>query len=818
MNNDTKTQVEQIEDFAYNFHKTEIGNCKIIREIDRGGMGIVFEAFQKDLQRKVAIKVLPLNFCHSSNTTKRFKKEASILANINHSGVATVFDFGKDENCYYLILEFIEGNTLEKIIESDSLNLNQLIKKVKQTALIIDDLHKQNIIHRDIKPSNIMIKDNGDVILLDFGISKCLNDATLNNLTNQPIGTPAYMPPEFLQSKGLKSTAKSDIYSLGVMLYEIATKTLPFFSEGISFNLVNDIQKSKFTLPRKKNPEISRELEAIILKCMSLNPERRYHNAKDVAYDLEAYINNKSLSISCTSVYLRNLFFKKIIFIKIIFLIILLISILFLFIQTGVNKDSFSINKLEWKQQRFLQDNLVAYKNIESRLLIKKPDNFFKVDTKTDSINWIADTSGFLIINKSIKRDIRISFNSTFPEQDNFYGVYCTVKEGLSGYILKIKKNSIQLCLNHHENIIKEYQVKDRKKINVFVFQKMGSSITVHLNGIEIIRFIDYNPLYEAKYTYAGLFFNYKITSILDLKVYEPKQPLLISPLILGQKFHELNQYKNAIREYKSIIKNYPDDEISNIARFKLGIIYQQTKQTKQAINIFDSFIKQKQNKDIIPLAYYQKGKCYFNIHNFKEAEDIFLSARDKYPDSDINLNIFMFLFNNFINILDKKMKGNEVQYVLDRYVFILHNFPSHSSLLTTTSRKIINQLIVKKKYQKALRFIEISKTYYSKFITTIIWGELKKGEIYQKTNQLALAKETFKYILNTYKDFKVYQAWALLSLGDIYYQEKQYKIAETYYTSIIKDYSAQNEFVIQAKEKLDIIRNKNILKKMVSL
>ena len=811
MNLETKTQAEQIEDFAYNFHKTRIGNYEIIREIDRGGMGIVFEAFQTELKRKMAIKVLPLSFCHSANTTKRFKKEASTLANINHPGVAKVFDFGKDDNCYYIILEFIEGNTLETIIKSGSLNLNQLIQTVQKTALILEDLHKQSIIHRDIKPSNIMIKESGEVILLDFGISKCLNDITLHNLTNQPIGTPAYMPPEFLQSKGLESTSQSDIYSLGVMLYEIATKELPFSSEGISFNLINNIQKSEFTLPRQKNSEISRELEAIILKCMALNPESRYNTANNLAIDLDAYLQKKPLSISCTSVYLKNILIKKRSLIKSFFLILLL-SLPLLFLVT-INKNYLSPKvKLEWKQQTFLQQKPIAYKNIETKLLINNPEKFFKVNNQTQSINWIKDTSGFIILNRTIKGDIKISFNAALPEKDNYFGVYFTPNDNLSGYILKIEKDVIKLCLNHHENVIKDYQIENSIKINSFIFQKLGATISIFLNGVQIIKFIDYNPLHETKHTYTGLFFKHKFTSISNLAIYEPRQPLLISPLILGQKFHELNQYKNAINEYKNIIKNYPDDEISNIARFKLGIIYQKTKKTKEAVEIFDSFIKQKENKDIIPLAYYQKGKCYFNMSKFKQAEDIFLSARKKYPSSDIDLNIFMFLFNDFINMLDKKMKENKIQDIFDRYNFILHNFQSHSSLLTTTSRKIINQLINKKMYPKALKFIEISKIYYAKFVTTIIWGELKTGEIYQKTNQNILAKETYLHVFNTYKTFKVYQAWALLKLGNIAYQEKQYKHAKMYYQQIVADYYEQNEFTSQAKEKLEIIKNKNII------
>jgi len=263
-----------------------IGNHKIIEQIGEGGMGIVYKAKQLSLSRMVAIKILPRRLTRESSFVRRFFNEAKAIASLNHPNIVQIYDVGKEGENYYYTMELIDGVSLEEIvIKRLPVSLDRAVRIISSVAKALDYTHKRGIVHRDIKPSNIMIDKSGRVKLTDFGLA--LQDkATRLTTEGGLIGTPEFMSPE--QIYGQTATALSDIYSLGVVFYELMTGSSPFEAET-ALAVIERIKTEDPEPPRSINPEISPEIEEIIMKMIDKNPADRYQDCREIRLDLKLY-------------------------------------------------------------------------------------------------------------------------------------------------------------------------------------------------------------------------------------------------------------------------------------------------------------------------------------------------------------------------------------------------------------------------------------------------------------------------------------------------------------------------------------------------
>lgn len=256
-----------------------VGKFKIVSEIGRGGMGVVYKAIQISLNRTVALKMLPTQMALSQEFLERFQREARILARLNHRNIVHIYDLEDLKGSYFIVMEYIEGESLAKIIASQAPLQTAFIKKVAAgVASALSAAHKTGIIHRDIKPENIMMDSYGEVKVMDFGIARAA-DQTCKTRSGIRLGTPEYMSPE--QAKGLRVEAQSDIYSLGIVLYEMACGKVPFTGEDSLGIALKHIQEAPEP-PSSLNPRIHPELEKIILKSLEKDRNSRYGDADEL--------------------------------------------------------------------------------------------------------------------------------------------------------------------------------------------------------------------------------------------------------------------------------------------------------------------------------------------------------------------------------------------------------------------------------------------------------------------------------------------------------------------------------------------------------
>ncbi|WP_059052315.1 Stk1 family PASTA domain-containing Ser/Thr kinase [Paenibacillus senegalimassiliensis] len=260
------------------------GRYQIIERVGGGGMALVYKAQDILLNRNVAIKVLRQQFVNDEEFIRRFRREAQSAASLSHPNIVSVYDVGQEEDVHYIVMEYIEGQNLNEIIkERAPLQVDEAVRVASQIADALDHAHQNQIIHRDIKPHNILIGRNGRVKVTDFGIARAVTSTTITQ-TGSVVGSVHYFSPE--HAKGVVTGEKSDLYSLGIVLYQMLTGRLPFLGESPISVALKHLQEH-FDEPRTVNPMIPQSVENIILKSMRKNPAERYQSAKEMLHDLE---------------------------------------------------------------------------------------------------------------------------------------------------------------------------------------------------------------------------------------------------------------------------------------------------------------------------------------------------------------------------------------------------------------------------------------------------------------------------------------------------------------------------------------------------
>jgi serine/threonine protein kinase/tetratricopeptide (TPR) repeat protein len=265
-----------------------LGHYRIIEKVGGGGMGVVYRAHDEQLERDVALKVLPSGTLRNEASRRQFRKEALALAKLSHPNIETVYEFDTQDGVDFLVMEYVPGNTLAERLAGGALPEKEVVALGMQIAAAMEEAHSRGIVHRDLKPRNIAITERGQAKVLDFGLAKLLpkaNEATSDTLTDTQAGagTLPYMPPEQLQGESVD--ARADIYAIGAVLYEMATDRRAF-PEELPSRVIDAILHHPPVPPRALNSRISPELERIILKCLDKDPSRRFQSAKEMLVDL----------------------------------------------------------------------------------------------------------------------------------------------------------------------------------------------------------------------------------------------------------------------------------------------------------------------------------------------------------------------------------------------------------------------------------------------------------------------------------------------------------------------------------------------------
>ena len=268
---------------APNFSQTN-GRYKITGKLGRGGMGIVYKAQDSVLDRTVALKVLPDTLKENPQALKNFLREAKSAAKLNHPNIVTVFDAGEQDGVYYIAMEYVDGHTLKEIVKHrGKISPGGIVNVLVPVSEALAYAHDHGIVHRDVKTANTMWTRDRQAKIMDFGLAKAIEE--VRNHTTVVSGTPYYMSPE--QTMGKNVDHRTDIYSLGVMTFELATGTLPFREGNLPYHHVHTPAPD----PRELNPELPEPLARIITRCLQKAPSDRYQSTREILGELKDWLN-----------------------------------------------------------------------------------------------------------------------------------------------------------------------------------------------------------------------------------------------------------------------------------------------------------------------------------------------------------------------------------------------------------------------------------------------------------------------------------------------------------------------------------------------
>ena len=286
----------------------QFGPYQIVSLVGEGGMATVFKAYQASMERHVALKVLPRQLAEAGDFSARFQREARLVAQLQHPHILPVFDYGQAEGYSYIVMPFVQSGTLAGLIKKGRLSLPEVRRMIIQLGDALGYAHEQGIVHRDVKPGNVLLDERNNCLLTDFGLARMTQGLDRLTSVGAVMGTPTYMSPE--QASGAPLDGRSDIYSLGIILYEMITGRVPFYADTPVALGIKHIQEPP-PLARRVVPDLPESVELVLIKVLAKDPADRYQKAEDFVRAIQTAIpeptETKAVPKVLDSIYYRLL-------------------------------------------------------------------------------------------------------------------------------------------------------------------------------------------------------------------------------------------------------------------------------------------------------------------------------------------------------------------------------------------------------------------------------------------------------------------------------------------------------------------------------
>ncbi|WP_372364469.1 protein kinase [Candidatus Uabimicrobium sp. HlEnr_7] len=750
--------------------KRKFGNYEIIEEIARGGMGVVYKVYQPEMRRYAALKVLNNASQTDMRLIRRFFREAKVTAALKHPNIIPIYEMSNIEGQNYFVMKHVNGGDFEDFIKQDH-SLNKLIEILIKVCRALDHTHSHNVLHRDIKPSNILLDESHEPYLADFGLAKTLDSKSMLTQTGATIGTAYYMAPEQIESKNV--TPLIDIYAIGVMLYLILTKELPFLADTPAA-LYRKILTEQPTLPRKIDSKIPQNLQHICLKCLQKNPTFRYQKPGLIADDLQSYLENKDVVLRESSIRIRLLQLLSHKYARVILAIICTATI------------AFSIHTFVARQQNHSVEISTIYQKAEQYFYEGKINESLKLLLRIANDNSLWETHALLgkVYLKKNNRSLALK------HIDQSFRIADTPQVRYLKALLYYRENQSSKALNYLNKSISSHKYSELYRLRSLICKKtqpkLAKQDTTQAQKLEqqMIQNLQKSieqPLSDKQWGKA----------LSRLKTAERNYPSC--EYIYVQKSHIYfaeQQYEEAISAINEAIKLHTTDEY----RLLKSKYLRRAGYFRRALLLLEKISSQQK-----PLFYREYAKTLFKLKKMRLAKEAYqvITAEEYTKQDHVFLAKISIELRNY-NAAKKHLESLITEYDKDDEVLYYYAYCLYEEY----------------QYQQAEKYITKALEYNKKIPRAKL--KLLQGKCYHKMQKFSLSLTAIKEAqTNLSKDVQLYNV-----LGEIYQHQKNYEKAVTSFSKCIElqpwnDAFYQKRGVVYGKQKNYAASQKDLLKVM---
>jgi serine/threonine protein kinase/tetratricopeptide (TPR) repeat protein len=623
---------------------TAIGPYRVLKELGEGSMGTVYQAYDDQLQRTVALKVLRPSLAKNAGHVERFEREARAAAGRHHPNITPIYDVGCDGDRHFYTMEYVEGKTFRQLLDEKKLTLHHSLAIIIEVAKALEYAHGQGLVHRNVKPGNIMVNVQGRVLLLDFGLARHAADAQLTR-TGDFVGTPAYTSPE--QAAGKIVDGKTDIYALGAILYELLTGRPPFTGQTVA-TILKQVLADEPVPPHVVDRAAPRDLEIICGRAMDKNRARRYSTVREFYEDIIRHLNDEPIQAKPVSVFHRAYRRAR----KHKELTLSLGVVVLLAIGFGSYYGSRKIvEQSRWRP--------VFTDNFHRPALGADWSAFWggqwgacPVDTALSAMPWQikahklyghGGSPTYLVCNREFRGDIRAEIDITVMGGQR--GALTFVWSGdpdirrsnsrVAGYSFMFGADEMTsnrffktgLQLGHTRERLPAAGRRYR-----ITLERRGYNLSVRLNDKVLFAVKDYEPLAHDKHNRLMLVLRDGNLLVHRVRVWRAVAPLRAGPMVVADRLYAAGNYREALAAYQDLLAAYPDAGFTDIARYKAGRCNEMQGDPAQAREHYARLVQEQPRSPLAPLALARKGICIYSQGRQTEARMVFEQCLRHYP------------------------------------------------------------------------------------------------------------------------------------------------------------------------------------------
>lgn len=760
-----------------------IGKYRIIDEIDRGGMAVVYKALQLDLDREVALKVMPANITINHKFVDRFLSEAHAVARLSHPNIVSIHEVAMESNIYYLAMDYIPGENLFYYLNFHKPKLVDVLEIVSRLADALAYAHRQRIIHRDLKLNNVIMRDRLTPVLIDFGLAKAMENDQDGGITRtgEIMGSPSYMAPERLL--GGIVDHRSDICSLGIMLYEMLTFKNPYLDQRNLHQTTLNVMEANPIPPRKLVPWLPLEIEAITLKAMAKDMTGRYQSMEEFREDINRYQRSEPVLARPPSFWFTARRFTRRHWAPLAIggLVFLFTTFFSWYLYSQSRKEQshwqlvFSSQNLIPSEWSFISDHMPG-------------DTLWRIDK--GAIETHPRAAGFARLERQFNRDLLVELDLHAAKGDLANaGIFLFGDRPDSGYCFHINKDGTGL---HGVTMPgSKFPLRDIEAINIpfttnnrISVERIQNSLTFRINGVTVARIWDYLPPLGKSHEQLGFFVNGCAVKFANIRVYRRAIPLVPSPTLVADRFWERGDIEAALEEYRGLLLDLGSSGKTEEIMVKIADCLLRLGRIDEAKGVLSAGNATRSNdEEIAARAHFLHGAILTRKNQEEAADSVLAVLARLYPSSPVNLSAMFSAqvrIAGYIEHENLRKASHEILVLEDKY-------PRYSQLWGKLHLFIMKKYASVGKLDSASYIAESIITGHRRDLQTLADVRAALGRVHLSRGKKDDAMRVLDQCVAAHTSTEgIWEAW--MDLAEIYEYNFQYTEAIAVYRKIVQD------------------------------